>query len=103
MKAFPAHPQHRVRRQIVKLQPVVRSSYEVLCMACGEWFPASRSDARYCSGRCRSRAFRRRQKERRDLVKMQKTEPLFDRPLYPGTSGDPELERFKAETWRPLA
>ena len=35
------------------------------CTECGETFTAQRSDARYCSHRCRQAAYRRRQKEKR--------------------------------------
>ena len=50
-------------------QPRVRSkpherltSYDVDCTVCGSTFTATRSDARYCSGPCRQRAYRQRTK-----------------------------------------
>lgn len=38
--------------------PVVRVPVECLCSQCGKTFQASRRGARYCSGRCRTRAYR---------------------------------------------
>ena len=63
------------------LKPVQIKRYRIKCPMCPEWFFSKRSDAIYCSGRCRSRAFRERDKDRRHFAKMQEVEPLFDSPL----------------------
>jgi len=83
VRAFPRNPQApKAKRQIVRLEPVYQTTYEVFCIMCGDWFTARRSDAKWCSTRCRSRAWRRRQADRRPLEKMVRTEPLFEDPLY---------------------
>jgi hypothetical protein len=44
-----------------RLSPPPRPESPMLaCASCGRTFSAARSDARYCSGRCRVRAFRAR-------------------------------------------
>lgn len=40
-------------------------SHALTCQHCGETFHASRYDAKYCSGLCRSRAHRAAQKHRK--------------------------------------
>lgn len=100
MKAFPANRPQRVRRQIVRLQPVTKTTYEVMCGVCGGWFAAHRSDARWCSGKCRSKAWRMRQKDRKYLAELVKREHLFDSPL--DAYDDPTYQiaqlRYHAET-----
>jgi len=44
------------------------------CEECNESFPQNRADKQFCSGRCKSRNFRRVQKEKMSLL-----ERLFDR------------------------
>jgi predicted nucleic acid-binding Zn-ribbon protein len=44
------------------------------CEECGELFPQNRTDKQFCSGRCKSKNFRRVQKEKMNLL-----ERLFDK------------------------
>jgi hypothetical protein len=41
---------------------------QATCMGCGEIFATYRVDKQFCSGRCKSRYFRERQKEKLDLL-----------------------------------
>ena len=70
------------RRKLVRLIPVYRTTWTLYCQECKSFFQTTRRDAQTCSNRCRSRRFRRVQKERAYLRKMQDTEQLFDTPLY---------------------
>jgi hypothetical protein len=81
MKAFPAHDDIQKRTVITKLIPILKTTYVMTCPECGQRFHASRCDAIYCSSRCRVRAWRRRQRDRKHTLEMQEIEPLFDRPL----------------------
>jgi hypothetical protein len=41
---------------------------EVKCFECGGLFPLNRPDRQFCSGRCRSKNFRRVQSEKLNLI-----------------------------------
>lgn len=65
-----------------KFIPLHRVVYGIECAICGLEFRASRNDARYCSTRCRSKAYRQRRAARRACIRMQESgEPLFNQPL----------------------
>lgn len=82
MKKQNAPPAAVRMKRTRKLIPKYDHWWRHTCAECGGQFMARRSDAIYCSGRCRARAWRRRCKDRAALIEMQKTERLFDRPLY---------------------
>ena len=55
---------------------------ELQCLECGDVFTANRIDQQFCTGRCKSKNFRRVQKEKMNLL-----ERLFDRlPNQPSTT-----------------
>jgi hypothetical protein len=51
-----------LERRMAELE--TRRQSGIYCVACGSAFNASRSDAMYCSARCRSQAWRERRTER---------------------------------------
>lgn len=73
-----------VRRVTVKkLVPVHVIVYDCICWECGAPFTSKRPDARYDSHACRSKAYRRRQRERKAFIRMQhEAEGIFASPLY---------------------
>lgn len=51
------------------------------CKQCGARMLVCRKDAKYCSNKCRARAFRRRHADMRAISKMQEDgNPLFSQP-----------------------
>ena len=58
---------------------------KALCEECGEQFTLTRIDKQFCSGRCKSKNFRRAQKDKMSLI-----ERLFEQyvPKQPSTVKD---------------
>ena len=46
---------------------LTRAEHKAECWQCGDWFPTTRSDARYCGPACRQRASRGRKRQPPDL------------------------------------
>ena len=59
---------------------------EANCFECGELFPLNRADRQFCSGRCRSKNFRRVQSE-----KLNTLEKLFEQ-YVPKQEGAPQAQ-----------
>lgn len=78
----PRKPRKPIRRTVIKhLKPVKFTTWTIFCSECGKARITTRSDTTTCGDACRSRRYRRVQKEREEMRKMQVTEPLFYSPL----------------------
>jgi hypothetical protein len=63
LRSWPGQPHHG-QRSVPTVEHVLVHRTHRRCEECSTTFPASRSDARYCSARCRQRASRRRRARR---------------------------------------
>lgn len=68
-----------VHRFVATIEAIADGRKPVKCSLCGSEFYATRKDARYCSGRCRSRANRGR--DGTDIKPRRLTGPLDDAEL----------------------
>ena len=62
-----------------------------VCEECGEFFASNRIDKQFCSGRCKSRDFRRTQREKLNLL-----ERLFAKHVPSNGSAPSKRDLFAA-------
>lgn len=70
---------------------------ELACDGCGKEFTPARSDARYCSGACRTRAYRERHEGRRAPRKRRPLPEAFDALLWDLTKRSESLARLTTD------
>ena len=71
------------KRELVRLVPVHAVEYDCVCWDCGAPFTSKRPDARYDSGACRARAYRKRKRERERMARAaREMVGIFADPLY---------------------
>lgn len=50
----------RIVKSVTKQKYARRETKDFACIVCGEWFPATRNDARFCTPKCRKQYSRNR-------------------------------------------